>query len=380
MRINTNVAALNSYNQLKTTQSNMSKSLERLSSGKRINRAADDAAGLAISEKMKAQINGLAQAQRNAQDGISMIQTAEGALKETHSILQRMRELSVQAANDTNTNADRFEIQKEVNKLTEELTRIGNNTEFNTQKLLDGSLKAAKFQIGSNEGQNISLKINDMRAESLSVTADSSVSTFDAGTTNMAASGNSTTNLQGGAYSVSVTDSGGADLKAADGTVIASGALASGGTSVTFSGINGDSYTADDTTSGSVTIAISDAATSGISTDAGNISINVLEKGEGISVMNQADADDAITTIDNAISRVSAERSKLGAYQNRLDHTINNLSTSKENLTAANSRIRDVDMAKEMMNLSKQRILSQAGTAMLAQANQRPQGVLQLLG
>ncbi|SJZ44115.1 flagellin N-terminal helical domain-containing protein [Selenihalanaerobacter shriftii] len=381
MRINTNVAALNSYNQLKNTQSNMSKSLERLSSGRRINRAADDAAGLAISEKMKSQINGLGQAQRNAQDGISMIQTAEGALKETHSILQRMRELSVQSANDTNTNADRFEIQKEVNKLTEELTRIGDNTEFNTQKLLDGSMKAAKLQIGSNEGQNISLTVNDMRAESLSVTADSSVSTFDAGTTNMGDTGNTTDNLQGGSYSVSVTDSGGADLKAADGTVIASGALVDSGTSVTFSGINNDAYTADDTTSGSVTVAISDTdTTASIATDAGSISINVLEKGEGISVMNQEDADDAITTIDNAISRVSAERSKLGAYQNRLDHTINNLSTSKENLTAANSRIRDVDMAKEMMNLSKQRILSQAGTAMLAQANQKPQGVLQLLG
>src|SRR6056297_2261586 len=172
MRINTNVAALNSYNQLKNTQNNLSKSLSRLSSGKRINGAADDAAGLAISEKMGSQTRGLAQAQRNAQDGISMIQTAEGALKESHSILQRMRELSVQSANDTNTTADRAEIQKEVDQLASELTRIGETTEFNTQKLLDGSLEDIKFQIGSNEDQNMNVSINDMRADALGVAGD----------------------------------------------------------------------------------------------------------------------------------------------------------------------------------------------------------------
>src|SRR6056297_1056119 len=169
MRINTNVAALNSYNQLKNTQNNLSKSLSRLSSGKRINGAADDAAGLAISEKMGSQTRGLAQAQRNAQDGISMIQTAEGALKESHSILQRMRELSVQSANDTNTEADRGEIQKEVDQLAAELTRIGETTEFNTQKLLDGTLDSTKFQIGANEDQNMEISINDMQAEALGV-------------------------------------------------------------------------------------------------------------------------------------------------------------------------------------------------------------------
>src|SRR6056297_2837149 len=169
MRINTNIAALNSYNQLKNTQNNLSKSLSRLSSGKRINGASDDAAGLAISEKMKSQTKGLAMAQRNAQDGISMIQTAEGALKESHSILQRMRELAVQSANDTNTSDDRAEIQKEVDQLVSELTRIGNTTEFNTQKLLDGTLDDTKFQIGANEGQNMEIAINDMQAEALGV-------------------------------------------------------------------------------------------------------------------------------------------------------------------------------------------------------------------
>ena len=175
MRINTNVAALNSYNQLKNTQNNLSKSLSRLSSGKRINSASDDAAGLAISEKMGSQTRGLAQAQRNAQDGISMIQTAEGALKESHSILQRMRELSVQSANDTNTEADRLEIQKEVDQLSAELTRIGNTTEFNTQNLLDGTLDDTKFQIGANEGQNMTVSINDMRADELGVAEASGV-------------------------------------------------------------------------------------------------------------------------------------------------------------------------------------------------------------
>ena len=275
MRINTNVAALNSYNQLRQTNQSMNDSLEKLSSGKRINSAADDAAGLAISEKMKAQVKGLSQAQRNAQDGISMIQTAEGALKETHSILQRMRELSVQAANDTNTTSDRNQIQEEVNQLSNEIDRIADTTEFNTKKLLNGNLSgtAATFHIGANSGQNTTLSIKDMGA---------------------------TANLGVGTGQVDVT--------------------------------------------------------------------------------TQGNADTAIATIDNAIEQVSTVRSKLGAKQNRLEHTINNLSTSEENLTAAKSRIKDVDMASEMMDMSKQRILSQAGTAMLAQANQKSQGVLQLLG
>ena len=291
MRINTNVAALNSYNQLQNTNNSMKQSLERLSSGKRINSAADDAAGLAISEKMNNQVKGLSQAQRNAQDGISMIQTAEGALKETHSMLSRMRELSVQAANDTNTEADRKQIQKEIHQLSSQIDDISENTEFNTKKLLNGDLSgsgnAVQFQVGANSGQNMSVEINDM--------------------------GNTS-----GALDVTATD------------ISDSGAVVTSGTTIDVT-----------TTSG---------------------------------------ASAAISTIDDAIADVSNERSKLGAVQNRLNHTINNLSVTEENLTAAESRISDVDMAKEMMNMSKQRILSQAGTAMMAQANQMPQGVLQLLG
>jgi len=279
----------------------MQKSLQRLSSGKRINSAADDAAGLAISEKMKAQMNGLAQAQRNAQDGISMIQTAEGALKETHSMLQRMRELSVQASNDTNTNEDRAQIQKEIHQLSSQIQDISEQTQFNTKELLNGDLQgsanAQTFQVGANKGETLSLQIKNM--------------------------GVSTGGL----------DVNAGDVKLVSGTmVVDTGALAT------------------------------------------------TASGNSIDVTTQSGAAAAIKTIDDAIQDVSDERSKLGAVQNRLDHTINNLSATEENLTAANSRIRDVDMAKEMMNLSKQQILSQAGTAMLAQANQMPQGVLQLLG
>ncbi|HMA60838.1 MAG TPA: flagellin [Halanaerobiales bacterium] len=526
MRINTNVAALNSYNQLKHTQNNLSKSLSRLSSGKRINGAADDAAGLAISEKMNAQTRGLAQAQRNAQDGISMIQTAEGALKESHSILQRMRELSVQSANDTNTSADRAEIQKEVDQLANELTRISNNTEFNTQTLLNGAIQEgnsgeAVFQIGANEGQNINLGVSAMDATSLGVAAD--VDVFEADTTTglgnvemseVAESGSEITDgdtitlnqttvasdtsatITGGAHTVGTDVSGAtqadaeitvdgttytADLSSWDGTgdeaaliTALEGADDGSGTTLgSVASVTGDgsnltitanssgsassvevAYTGDDaavetsletltgiTTGTSDTgedagdyVEVSDGSTTqsveisdtsatefsvtdgnfeGISIEtssgetlsdlngAGNHEFTVSRttqtseaatftaEGEldseaityaGIDVSTQANADAAITTIDKALENVSGERSKLGALQNRLDHTINNLNTAQENLTAAECRISDVDMAKEMMNMSKQQILSQAGTAMMAQANQLPQGVLQLLG
>ncbi|OIQ12537.1 flagellin [Neomoorella thermoacetica] len=281
MRINHNIAALNAYRNLSATNEALSKSMEKLSSGLRINRAADDAAGLAISEKMRGQIRGLNQAVRNAQDAISLIQTAEGALNESHSILQRMRELAVQAANDTYTTQDRSNIKDELLQLKAELDRIASTTEFNNQKLLNGSFKGKLFHIGANNGQNITLSINSMNASALG-------------------SGNiTTTNLS---------------------------AIANGSASA-----------------------------------------------------QQAAAEDLIGYLDDAIKTVSTERSKLGAYQNRLEHTIANLQTASENLTAAESRIRDVDMAQEMMNYTRDQILAQAGTAMLAQANQVPSTVLQLL-
>ncbi len=343
MRINHNISALNTYRQLSFNNTQTAKNLEKLSSGYRINRAGDDAAGLAISEKMRGQIRGLEMATKNAQDGISLIQTAEGALAETHSILQRMRELAVQAANDTNTDTDRFELQKEINQLAEELTRIGDNTEFNTKKLLDGSFSGT-FHIGANSNQSISLSINDMTAEALKVVAENAVVVADGGTTNMDSSKNSgLDNLKGGSYSVEVSSGGGVKLKAADGTVIGSGTVVNNSSGATLTVLSG--YLVDSSNT-SITIGVSDTdSTSGVATLQGTISINVLEEGQGISVMDQDDADSAITTIQNALDRVSAERAKLGAYQNRLEHTINNLGASAENLTAAESRIRDVDYA-----------------------------------
>ena len=349
MRINTNVAALNSYNQLNNTQNNLQKSLQRLSSGKRINGAADDAAGLAISEKMNSQTKGLAMAQRNAQDGISMIQTAEGALKETHSILQRMRELAVQSANDTNTDADRAEIQKEVDQLATEINRIGETTEFNTQKLLDGSLTDIKFQIGANKDQNMEVSINNMQSKALGV---------DLG---------------------DISTSGTATIDGVSGTTVATDSNLD---NIAVDVGSGTWYSVGDVeanSAGDALVAKADATALTTITDSGGTVIGFEEKA-GINVSSQGAANNAISALDDAIASVSAERSKLGAVQNRLDHTINNLNTAEENLTAAESRISDVDMAKEMMSFTKNQILSQAGTAMLAQANQLPQGVLQLLG
>ena len=281
MRINNNLMAMNTHRQLSINNSNSSKSVEKLSSGFRINRAGDDAAGLAISEKMRAQIRGLNMASKNSQDAISMVQTAEGALTETHSILQRMRELAVQSSTDTNdVTVDRAALQSEFSQLSTELGDIAAKTSFNGTKLLDGTLNAT-FQTGANEGDELAITIGNMNATGLGVDTAS---------------------------------------------------IAAAGTASTDGGVT---------------------------------------PGTG--------ARGAITLVDTAINTVSTQRANLGAVQNRLEHKIANLDTSSENLQAAESRIRDVDMAKEMMEYTKNNILSQAANAMLAQANQAPQNVLQLL-
>lgn len=273
MIINTNVPALDAWRNLELQNQSLSSSMQKLSSGKRINTAADDAAGLAISEKMIGQINGLNQASSNAQGGISLLQTAEGALNETTAIIQRMRQLAVQSRNATNTNQDRSQIQLEVAQLQKEINRIASTTQFNTKGLLNGSGKAGfTFQIGANKGQTMTASIATMNANALGISAAQ------------------------------------------------------------------------------------------------------------LSVATSGSASAAIGLLDTALSKVSAQRANLGAIQNRLQHTINNLNVASENLTSANSQIRDVDMAKEMASFSKTQILVQAGTAMLAQANQAPQAVLKLLG
>lgn len=269
MVVQHNLQAMNTNRQLGITTSAQAKSTEKLSSGYRVNRAADDAAGLSISEKMRASIRGLKKASTNAQDGISMVQTAEGALNETHSILQRMNELATQAANDSNTTIDRSAIQAEINQLVSEIDRIQSTTQFNTMNLLDGSFAGKHLQVGALAGQNIDITISNMNAANL--------------------------------------------------------------------GVN------------------------------------------GLSVGGFSKAGNAMTKIQSAIDKVSTQRSALGAVQNRLEHTIANLDTTAENTQSAESRIRDTDMASEMVEYSKNQILAQAGQSMLAQANQSTQGALSLL-
>ncbi|WP_027637194.1 flagellin [Clostridium butyricum] len=408
MIINHNMNALNAHRNMTSNTSSAGKSMEKLSSGLRINRAGDDAAGLAISEKMRGQIRGLDQATRNSQDGISLIQTAEGALTETHSILQRMRELSVQSANDTNVNADRTAIQDEMDQLTKEVDRIANNTEFNTQKLLDGSF-SGQFQIGANAGQSMDLSVGKMDAASLgltgSVTAkeDVSISTLKDGSYKL--SGNAVYDEKGNSVGTftdgTISDSAGnkiADVtkdKLEAGTMIkVSGGKATINGTITgeaknlsageYKVITGGSITKDDKIVGKVSgtsLVINDKEI--VNTDLG-VTSSAVTSGfaftiNGVNASTREQASGSITAINTAIESVSQQRSKLGAVQNRLEHTINNLGTSSENLTAAESRVRDVDMAKEMMNFSKNNILQQAAQAMLAQANQQPQNVLSLL-
>ena len=377
MRINNNIMALNAHRQLAVNQSNASKSMERLSSGMRINRAGDDAAGLAISEKMRGQIRGLKQASRNAQDGISLIQTAEGALNETHSILQRMRELAVQASNDTNNEVDRAEIQKEINQLIDEIDRIGNQTEFNTKTLLDGGF-SAKFHIGANSTQSIELSIGNMKTDNIgertSIVFEAN-SGLDSKTIDYSGtSGSFTVTVDGTDYKVTL-DKEYTDLAGVVDAI--NEQLAGSGVTALYNGTDAIKLTSEK----AFTVGTTDATETTVTTGA---MLNTLKVDpESVTtggVLTQSDADSAITAINNAIETVSAERSKLGAYQNRLEHTIANLGTSAENLQAAESRIRDLDMAEEIMAFTKNNILQQAATAMLAQANMAPQSVLQLLG
>lgn len=365
MIINTNMNALNAHRNMGMNNTAAGKSMEKLSSGLRINRAGDDAAGLAISEKMRGQIRGLDQASKNSQDGISLIQTAEGALNETHNILQRMRELAVQSSNDTNNADDRAEIQKEVSELSKEVSRIANNTQFNEQNLLDGSYEG-KFHIGANQGQDITLSVGNMDASSLGTIG------VDAG--KVEAGGLTITNSTGQAVTVTV--------------VAATAGSVAGVTQNTTTGAISVQLGAG-SSSKDAAKAINEAGIKGIEAFGSNVAADAAAAGPlaagtenantGLNVSSQKSASEAITTLNDAIKSVSAQRSNLGAVQNRLEHTTANLENTSENLTAAESRIRDVDMAKEMLNFSKNNILNQAAQSMLAQAKSQPEGVLQLL-
>lgn len=410
------MGALNANRQMGINQTNANKSMEKLSSGLRINRAGDDAAGLAISEKMRGQIRGLDQASANAQDGISLIQTAEGALSETHSILQRMRELSVQGANDTNTAQDRSNIQDEMTQLTSEIDRIASTTQFNTKNLLDGSMGKAVNTSVANVTSNSGLRATDAdtaiaadtkltdlldsNGNSLGIAATDKVTvsyvidgttkeyTFDAKVLTVAALGTTDGTSANSDLAVSI-DGNKLDIKSA--TAGLSGAI--NGLTITVKDASGNTKTAatkelsaftettaaaNVQTDGRATFQIGANTDQNIQLDIGNMSAAGLGV-KDLKVATQSQANIAIKVIDAATQKVSAQRSSLGSVQNRLEHTIANLGTSSENLTSAESRIRDVNMAKEMSTFSKNNILSQAAQAMLAQANQQPQQVLQLL-
>ena len=396
MRIMKNIMLINAHLHLAANQCNAAESMERLSSGMRINRAGDDAAGLAISEKMRGQIRGLKQATRNAQDGISLLQTAEGALNETHSILQRMRELATQAATDTNTLTDRKEIQKEINQLLEEIDRIGNNTEFNTQNLLDGSYSGKKVHIGANETQSMDITISDMRTSAIGAGTGGGSATAASGTLEGVTFTAKTAGAAGNSIQVVFENDGGESIGVSvEGNTITV-SLATSDSAIT-STVNDIVSAINNNTAANALVTASGTGTSPVGTgnitlagganagSGGNIdSLKVVNVDDDATttggVLTQDGADAAITNINKAIEQVSAERSKLGAIQNRLEHTIANLGTSAENLQAAESRIRDLDMAEEIMAFTKNNILQQAATAMLAQANMAPQSVLQLLG
>ncbi|NFG42663.1 flagellin [Clostridium botulinum] len=451
MIINHNMNAMNAHRNMGMNTVNSGKSMEKLSSGLRINRAGDDAAGLAISEKMRGQIRGLDQAQRNSQDGISLIQTAEGALNETHSILQRMRELSVQGANDTNNENDRGQIQKEMDQLRNEIDRISDTTEFNTKKLLNGD-SDVKSKVGTALDGNIKVtgaSDKTVAGTEFAITKATEATKATEDVTLTASKKNEIT-INGKTAALDLT--GVTDLKTVklddinkalkDAGIDSVTAVYDGTNKITFTTKEAGSdakleVTAKEATAAAVTkginakitvngkeiegkgntieindeiagakgltidvksaVATADATTGKVTIDSVGMNLqiganegqnialsigNMSSKELGVDSIDVSDAkksDVAVTTIQSAIDKVSAERSKLGAYQNRLEHTINNLGTSSENLTAAESRVRDVDMAKEMMAFSKNNILSQAAQAMLAQANQQPQGVLQLL-
>lgn len=388
MRINNNLMAMNTHRQLGVASNGSAKSMEKLSSGLRINKAGDDAAGLAISEKMRAQVRGLNQASSNAQDGISMIQTAEGALNETHAILQRMREITVQASNDTNTGDDRKAIGDELVQLKDEINRISQTTKFNGKGVLDGSLTTSLGVSGVKVGA---------AAAAASAISKVDVSKAAAGTVYTLTAGTAADELTATATIAGKTVSETVKLGANSQTV----SFASLGISFEVAGTNAAADIRTGlVTLGNVTTAAGDGSASfligsnGTAQEKLNVAFEKMDAttlGSGganqvankvtdnTSVDTKAKAEALITVLDDAIKGVSTQRSSLGAAQNRLDHTIKNLNTSSENLQAAEARIRDVDMAKEMMDLTKNNILTQAAQAMLAQANQAPQGVLQLL-
>lgn len=401
-RVNTNVEAINAQRNLGAASTSFAKSVEKLSSGLRINRAGDDAAGLSISEKLRAQVKGLTQAVRNAQDGISMIQTAEGALTETHSILQRMRELAVEAGNDTLGSSDRQSVGEEMLALKAEIDRIADTTKFNGKVLLNGSLSTSldatsELQVGTNLMAGVTDTQVHVGAISVSGAAAGTTYTITstaAGKLTMTATvnGNVTAQtvdiaamtaavgtqvLNWSTLGVSVTLVGGGDANSTAANLVTALTAAATDTVITAAGSGSATLLIGAESGQTMAVAFTKIKSDNLGTGVGNYLSDKITDNTAVDTSTKAQT--LLTIVDEAISQVSTQRAKLGAYQNRLEHTAANLSVASENLAASESRVRDVDMASEMVNFTKSQILQSVGTAILAQANQSPQAVLQLL-
>ena len=393
MVVRTNVMATNAFRQLGMNNSAVSKSLEKLASGYRINRAGDDAAGLAISERMKAQIKGLDAASNNSQDGISLVQTAEGALNEVHDMLNRMVELATKSSNGVYTPGQRSNYEDELNQLKDEIDRIADATNFNSLKLLDGSMDSVNradgsvnakageydaftFKVASGEKAGVTVKIDFAAAGGTNkdVTATWNNSAL---TISVSAKAGETLTQKDIDDAIAKATGAPADLNAADFSVTLSNDVTIQGNTTA---VTGTASAATAATGEALELQVGDTYEdfNMLKVSVGDMHVAALGL-EAITIANQKDAGAAINLINSAIDQVSETRSGLGAIQNRLEHTINNLDTTSENLTAANSRIRDTDMAKEMMTYTKMNVLTQSAQAMLAQANQQPQAILQLL-
>ena len=373
MRINTNLMAINAQNKLTVNQGKVEKSIQKLSSGLRINSAADDAAGLAISEKMRAQIRGLAQAESNAQDGISLIQTAEGALQQTTDILQRMRELVIKAQNTgVLTKDDESAIRAEMTTLRDEIDRIANSTSFNSKKLLDGTL-ASQLKGTTLSTASINIDVSNAAAgTTFTITQTANANGKDTDLTIAWGDNQSETLTVEGIDTIT------GNIKFARAGI----ELNIKGTGVSAGGLVNTITTETDETRAAFKIGSNTYEQDTLFIGIGNMSSEGLSTtGEKLSIeiSTQDDADTTLDEIDYALNKVSSQRSVLGAMQNRMEYAINNLSATQENLSAAESRIRDVDMADEMVSYTKNNILNQSAMAMLAQANQQPQAILSLL-
>lgn len=391
LTVNTNIAALNTQRNLSNSSTALQTTMQRLSTGSRINSAKDDAAGLQISNRLTSQINGLNVATKNANDGISLAQTAEGALQQSTNILQRMRDLSLQAANGSNSGTERDALNGEVKQLQKELDRISNTTTFGGRKLLDGSFGVASFQVGSAANEIISVGIDEMSADSLRGSYSTASGTVagtipgSGGTVEITVSGAAVDGAASGTTTIKVELKGGETVEQATAKIAAGindanigiGAFVDG---TTISYVN----SVGENASGAATSSITGVAVSGAGISAGGFTTSTMVSGssgsvENIDISTAKGAQAAVLVIDDAIKLIDAQRADLGAIQNRFENTIANLQNIGENVSAARGRIQDTDYAAETANLSKNQILQQAGTAILAQANQLPQAVLSLL-